>query len=309
MKDFFLYCFSSAYGIGLWLNTAGILMFGALGNCAANRSGNMFLGGEGIIYLSGFTACTVFVSTASLPAPVSFILSLFASIAVSVLFTLILAFLYEAKGTLILLSSFILSSAVIPLIDGAITSSKTSDLSNLLALPFISKDVRLTKLIPPSPFNVSFFAALILCVVLYILFTRTRYGRRMSIWGTAPEFAKYSGFDRKSNTYGSMILCGVLHGLSGFFSVCGTYYTCHKGFYAGMGWNALTASLIAKSNPLFVLPSTLFLSWLFNSTDYIALTHNFGFDVTSILQGIILFLTAVPVTFSFIKKTFREHKK
>ena len=108
MKDFFLYCFSSAYGTGLWLNTAGILMFGALGNCAANRSGNMFLGGEGLLYLSGFTACSVFVSTSSLSAPLSFILALLASIAVSVLFTLIPAFLYEAKGTLILLSSFIL---------------------------------------------------------------------------------------------------------------------------------------------------------------------------------------------------------
>lgn len=302
MKDFFLYCFSSVYGIGLWLNTAGILIFGALGNCAANKSGNMFLGGEGLIYLSGFTACSVFVNTVSLPAPVSFILALSSSLIVSVLFSLIPAFLYEAKGTLILLSSFILSSAVIPLIDGAITSSRTSGFSNLLALPFISKNVRLVKLMPPSPFNISFFIALILCILLYLLFTRTGRGRRMCIWGTASEFAKYSGFDRRKNTYSSMIICGVLHGLSGFFSVCGTYYTCHKGFYAGMGWNALTTSLIAKSNPLFVLPSSLFLSWLFNSTDYIALTNNFGFDITSILQGIILFFTAIPFIFKSSKK-------
>lgn len=305
MKDFFLYCFSSAYGLGMWLNTAGILMFGALGNCAANKSGNMFLGGEGIIYLSGFTACSVFVDAASLPAPVCFTLALFASLLVSFIFTFIPSFLYEKKGTLILLSSFILSSAVIPLIDGAITSSKTSALSNLLALPFIPKGVRLAKLIPPSPFNVSFFIALFFCVLLYLVLAKTSYGRKLCIWGTAPEFAGYSGFDRRKNTYGSMLICGLLHGLAGFFCVCGTYYTCHKGFYTGMGWNALTASLIAGSNPLFVLPSSLFLSWLYNSTDYISLTNNFGFDLTSLIQGVVLFLTAVP----FSVKAIRKYKK
>lgn len=306
MNSFLLYCFSSAYGFGSWLNAASLLMFAGCGACVASKSGNMFLGGEGLIYLCGFVTVKVLLNTSGLPAGLSLAIALTVCILTGILFCFIPAFLYETKGALILLSSFILSSAVIPLIDGAVTSAGRENGSNLLALSFISKNVRLKRLIPPSNFNISFFIALILCLAVFYLLFKTHSGRKLQLWGISADFSRYSGLKRETNTYFSMTVCGILHSLTSFFAVCGTYYTCHKGFYYGMGWNALTVSLLAKSNPILVIPASLVLSWLYNSTDNLALVKNVGFDISSLLQGIILFLTALPVMSKKIKSLRRE---
>lgn len=122
----------------------------------------------------------------------------------------------------------------------------------------------------------------------------------MQVWGSAPLFAKYCGYSSIENSFLSLSISGALHALTGFFAVAGTYYTCHKGFYSGMGWNALSAALIAQSNPLAIIPVSLVLSWLYTSADRVALTQGFGFDISGIIQGVVLFSIAIPFTIDSI---------
>ena len=117
----------------------------------------------------------------------------------------------------------------------------------------------------------------------------------MQIWGKAPEFAEYSGYSARANNFFSLMAAGGLHGLTGFFAVTGTYHTCHKGFYVNMGWNALSASLIVSSNPLSLIPASIVLSWLYTSADRVGLTQGFGFDISGIVSGCILFAIAIPL--------------
>ena len=118
--------------------------------------------------------------------------------------------------------------------------------------------------------------------------------RTLRLWGTAPDFAKYCGYSTRANTYLTLAVSGALHSLTGFFAVAGTYYTCHKGFYTNMGWNALNVALISKSNPLAVIPVSLLLSWIFTSASRVSLTQGFAFDIAGIVQSVILFSIAIP---------------
>ena len=86
-----------------------------------------------------------------------------------------------------------------------------------------------------------------------------------------------------------------MHGLCGAVAICGTYFTCHQGFYSGMGWNAFSASLIAYSNPLFIIPSSLFMGFITTFSNKYALYHNFGFDMDSLIQALILLLISFPI--------------
>ena len=211
------------------------------------------------------------------------------------------ALLKEMRGATVLLTSFIVSAAVIPIIDAFITMSKSGTDQNLLALPFIDQSLRLKSILPPSPLSVSFFIALASCVIFWAFLKYTFFGRKIQVWGSAPRFAQYCGYSSSANTYVTLCASGALHAAAGFFAVCGTYYTCHKGFYSGMGWNALSASLLASSNPLALIVSSLVLSWLFTATDMVALTQGFGFDISGIIQGIVLFSIAIPVTINTIR--------
>ncbi len=301
LRSLFTDTFTSAYYFGNMLNTAAFLMLAGCGSAISIKGGNMNLGGEGQVYAGGFAGC-VLLNALSLPPPLTFSLAFLAAALIGALMAIISAFLKALRGARVLLTTFLVSAAFIPLIDGLITASKNSSQTNMLALPYIADAYRLPQMLSPSPLSWSFFLALAVCFFLWFVIFRTQAGRTLQLWGTAPDFAKYCGYSTRANTYLTLALSGALHALTGFFAVTGTYYTCHKGFYTNMGWNALNVALISKSNPLAAIPVSLLLAWIFTSASRVSLTQGFGFDIAGIVQSVILFSIAIPLVAKARKK-------
>ena len=310
LVSFFTGSFTSRYQAGNLFNSAAFLMIAGTGACIANKSGNMNLGGEGQVYLGGYITALILSSSINLPPVLKVILALLLCILSGMFMSMISVILLELRGAKVLLTSFLVSAAVLPLIDGLITVSKANTNQNLLALPYIDKSYRLSSLLPPSPFNISFFIAMTLCIIIWYYMTFTCSGKKISIWGKAPLFAQYAGYSSFANTALSLSISGAMHALTGFFAVTGTYFTCHKGFYTSMGWNALSASLIVSSNSLALIPVSLVLSWLYTSATRVGLTQGFNFDISGIVQGVVLFTIAIPFSIDKIKqnKTLRSRK-
>jgi simple sugar transport system permease protein len=203
------------------------------------------------------------------------------------------AVLKTRRNIEILLSSFLLSGAVIPCIDSAITNVFRAKSGNLLATPFLNECFRLPHILKPSSLNISVFAVLAVAAFLLYILVKTKKGRVFRIAGTAPAFAKLSGFNVRRNFTCGMLLSGSLHGLCGFLAVTGTHFTCHSGFYSGFGWNALTAALIAGKNPLMLIPSVLVLSFIYTGCEKTVLTGSMNPDMTFIIQAVILLFVTV----------------
>ncbi len=288
LQSLFFGSFTSAYNFGSMLSTASFLMLAGTGSAISIKSGNMNLGGEGQVYTGGFTACLV-LNALSLPPALAIPIALLLSAASGAALAAVSAFLKEKREAKPLLTSFLVSAAIIPIIDGLITSSGSASMTNLLALPYIAEKYRLPQLLPPSPLSLAFFAAIAVCLTAWHVIFRSSYGARMQVWGTAPTFARFAGYSPAANSYSALAISGALHALTGFFAVTGCYYTCHKGFYLNMGWNALNVALISGSNPLTTIPVSLLLAWIFTSASRVSLTQGFDFDIAGIVQGIILF--------------------
>lgn len=293
LQSLFTDTFTSPYYFGNMLNTAAFLMIAGTGSSIAIKGGNMNLGGEGQVYIGGFIGCII-LNAMKGPAPIVFATAIILSMISGAIMAAFSALLKELRGAKILLTTFLFSSAIIPLVDGLITASKSSTNTNMLALPYIQDCYKMKQLLPPSPLTASFIIAIAVCILMWLLMYRTNYGRKLAIWGTAPLFAQYCGYSSKVNSYSTLAFSGALHALTGFFAVAGTYYTCHKGFYMNMGWNALNVALISKSNPIIAIPTSLVLSWLFTSASRVSLTQGFNFDIAGIVQGVILFSIAIP---------------
>lgn len=311
MLDFFTGVFSSPYYFGLFLNMFVLMSFSAIGNCLTLKSGFYNLGGEGQIYLSGFVAA-ICLNRFSFMLPVlNIFLSLLISVLSSCILELVSAVINDFKKVNVLLTTYLISSASIIIIDYLVGNVFRTKEGNLLATDFITENLRLKSILPPSPLNVLIFAVPFISLIFFYLQNKTMWGKRSAVWGISNEFAIYSGFSYRKNIYSVMAVDGVLHGLTGFAAVVGTYFTCHQSFSSGMGWNALTCALLANKNPLLVIPSGLFLSWLYTSSSRFSLVHNFGFDMAGIIQGIVIFVVAANVTFAEdgIKKIAGRFKK
>lgn len=287
------------YYTGSALNLSALYMIAGSGALISIKSGDFNLGGEGQIYLGGFVTAVLLAKvseTAGFPVTGLAVLGALAvAFACSALMAALSSVFKILRNADFLFTSYIASSAIIPFIDGLISGPFRSRTDNLLATPFIPEQLRLTSILPPSPLNASFIAALALCVTAWALLYRTAWGRQLCILGTSPEFSRFAGFASHRLSLSSALLSGGLHGLCGAAAILGTYFTCHQGFYFGMGWNAFSAALIAGANPLLLIPSSLFMGFITTYSNKYALYHNFGFDIGSMIQAVILFIIAFPI--------------
>ncbi|MBR5933677.1 MAG: ABC transporter permease [Treponema sp.] len=298
MLDFLTGIFSSSYYTGLWLNTAVLISIAAFGNVITLKSGYYNLGGDAQIYMAGFVSSMCLVQFSSFPPVINIILTLLITLTVSGMVECLSSIFYIFKRVNVLLTTYLVSSALIPVLDYLTSVVFRTKEGNLLATEFIAENLRLKSILSPSPLNLSILFLPVLCVLVWVLLNKTLWGKRVIIFGKSEEFAIYSGLSLKQNLCSTLFIDGAIHGFAGFIAVVGTYFACYKGFANSMGWNALTCALLAGKNPLFVIPSGLFLSWLYTSASRFSLVNNFGFDMSGIIQGVVVFAVAGNIAFT-----------
>lgn len=289
----------NTYFIGTALATASLYMVSATGNAICMKSGNINLGSEGQIYAGGFISALLlnffarYNFTSAFAVFFALLSALLLSILVSAFISSISALLQHYRKASFLLTSFIVSAFIIPLIDGLVTGPFRSKDSNLLATDFIIENYRFPQILEPSTLSPFIFIAIALCLVGGLFIYKSNYGRKINIYGLAPDFSKYAGFSTGQIELTSAVISGAMNGITGFAAICGLYYSCHQGFYNGIGWNALSVAMIARLNPFLIIPVSIFLAFAINFADNFALFHNFDFDISGLIQGIIIFVIAI----------------
>ncbi len=307
------------YSIGIILALSALYMTAGTGNAICLKSGKFNLGGEGQIYAGGFVCAVILdafgklgptgtAGPAGIPAFFAITLAFIAAATISTLLVLISTLLEKKRGASFLLTSFIVSSAIIPLIDGLIAGPFKGDGGNLIATNYIIDKYQFAFIIPSLSLSPYFFVAIILCIVGGFFIFRTTFGKQICIYGQAKEFALYTGLSENSILYSATAASGALNGITGAAAVMGTYFFCSPGFYSGMGWNALAVAMIARLNPFFVIPSSLFLATLTTAADQYALFHNFDFDISGLIQAVIIFAIAFPLALPNKAKQMHSEK-
>ena len=265
LSEFFLKPFSSVWYFGNMLNKTSLLLFAASGSLFAFKCGCFNLGGEGQIYFAGFLTGILLQNTWTGPV-IQLILTGLIVFFASGLIGLVSGFLKIKFNADELLTSFLISAAILPVVNYLIGNPLRDTSGNLLALPPIAENFELKSFLPPSSFNISFVFSIIL-VLFFILFFGISAG---------------------------------LHGLTGFFAITGTWYICHLSFSSGMGWAALAIALIAKNSFFAIIPAAFLYSWIQSASDAAVMSGSLVFDTAVFLQAVVfLFISANLLSLRF----------
>ena len=297
LKVFFTINTSSFWHFGNMLDKMGLLLFASVGVCFAFKCGLFNLGGEGQIYLAAFLTSILLEHASKRPVFFSLFFVLFivslVLICIGVLIGLLKAF-YNVDE---LISSYLFSSALIPTLNYLIIARMKGSSNMLLATNRIDSSFVMRSLIYPSTFNISFFIALVFCLLVYLFFEKTRMGYHFKVCGSASEFAIFAGFNQKASIILGMAFTSFAHALTGFFAIIGTYQLCHLNFSHGLGWAAIIVALIAKQHILLLIPATFLIAWLQNASEATVSRGNVSFDVSIFFQGaIFLFVSATMMS-------------
>jgi simple sugar transport system permease protein len=302
LGQFFVSPLVNKYYFGNLLSGMAPLIVAGLGVAVAFSSRNFNLGGEGQIYAGGLAAALVPLVAAGDPLWVG-LLSFAAAAAVGGLLGAFSGFLKRRMGIDELISSFLASAIAILVVDYLIAGPLRDLSSNFQSTAPIPASLSLVKLFPPSSLNGGIFIALAVAGMGKFFFDRTRFGFELKLCGASREFAAYAGIDSGFYTTAPLALSGALHGLAGALLVFGSYGAAIKGFSAGTGWNAIAVALIARNDPLALLPAAFFYSYLQAGAQSVQLGSNVSSEMVAVVQAVILlFVTARSLPFKRLGK-------
>ena len=295
LRAFFITPITNRYYVGNMLNSMSSLLIAGLGIAVAFRSGLYNLGGEGQIYVSALVGTMAGLGAAGAPGPLGALIVIVAATATGAVLAGVSGVLRHYFRSPELITSFLLSAALIPVVDYLITGPFNDPDRNLLATRTLPESLWLPRLLLPSELNLALVIALVLAVIVYLVFFRTVFGYELRLFGLNNEFARYSGINAGAHTVGALALSGGLHGLTGGLMVLGTYHAAISGFTGGLGWNAIAVALIARLHPLAAIASALVFSYLQAGAKASVLHTEFTFELGTIIQAVIFFFVTATI--------------
>jgi len=302
---FFFGPFTNKYYFGNMLNTAIPLVFTGLGIAVAFKSSMFNLGGEGQVYSGALMATVVLLALPEISGYLGGPVALAAALSTGAVLAGVSGFFKMKWGTDELISSFLISAAVIFIVNYFITGPLDDPGNSMLATHPIGGQYHFLGIFPPSKLDISAVFAILVAALIFFLMYYTHWGYEMRMCGLNREFSRYGGINVSAYVILPMIISGALHGLAGGVAIMGTYHVAVKEFSYGMGWNGIAVALIAKNNPLGVLPAAVFFAYLDAGATAAMLHSDVTFEIAAIVQSVIFYLITAQAIYSVLRRRKR----
>ncbi len=147
--------------------------------------------------------------------------------------------------------------------------------------------------IGPIAIPFGFVVAVFVAVIVWFLYSRTRFGYEVGVIASSPSAARYAGIRARWKIITVMALSGALAGLGGASDVGDFRHVLDaKGVQiSGYGYTGIVVAALARLNPLSAIFVAVFIGGLSNA-GYALQGPDFPSGLVGTLQGLILF-TAV----------------
>lgn len=293
LRAFLLNPITNRFYLDRLIDRATLLMLSGLAVVVAFGAGVYNLGGEGQVY-AGALACLI-VSRLGLAAwigvPAAIAAAVGAGLAIAAVSGALRAYINVDE----LLTSFLISGAILPLIDAEVAGPLRDPASNLLATPRVPEGYLLPKLFGLARTHIGLLVTIALVAAAVYLLHRTWVGLRYRAVGTKPSFASYLGLRTDRYIVGVMGISGALLGLAGASTVLGTHGSVLVGSTAGLGWNGIAVALVARLQPAWVIPAAFLIAYIEIGSDAALVLSSFPLEPALLVQGLLFLLITVRI--------------
>lgn len=170
---------------------------------------------------------------------------------------------------------------------------------NNVATPKLGLD----KLFPGSQVNSGIIIAIIIAIIVFIVLNKTTFGYQLKACGRNKEASKYAGINEKRNIILSMAISGGLAAAgAGLYYLSGNTEFAWETYQSlpAIGFNGISAALLATNNPVGVIFSASFLSMLDVNGMQLKNMTTYNEHITSIMTAMIVYFSAFSLLFKQI---------
>ena len=279
--------FNGAFGSGrrLWTfaKDTSILLCIALAITPAFKMKFWNIGAEGQTLIGALAAVAVIIYVKGAPEWLLLILMFLAAVVVGAIWgglPAIFKAIWGTNETLFTLMMNYVSTGLVAYFLLLWTPSGSSVLGRLDQghLPVIGHDYLLLIIL-----------VFLLTIGIYIYQRYTKQGYEIAVVGESENTAKYIGINVRKVIIRTMLLSGAICGFAGFLIVGALDHSVAVTSVGGMGFTAIMVSWLAKFNPLVMIGTSAFITFLDQGAAQITTTFNTDSSFPDMVVGIVLF--------------------
>lgn len=274
-------------------------MIAALAVVVGFKAGLFNIGAEGQLLLGALTAA--WVGTWSWLAGVSALLAvpfvLAAGVVGGMVWGGIPGFLKARTGAHEVITTIMLNAIAAGLAQFLITTRDPALLIDEAAsTPHtrqVVDSVRLPTLVEGTGLHLGILLALALCVVTWFVLERTTPGFEIRTVGVNRDAARYAGMRVNRTIVVVLTASGALAGIAGAAEVVGGgsgYLT--PGSYTNIGFDSIAIALLARGNPLAVIPAALLWGAMLSGAPLMQVQADLSVNLVRIVQALIILFVA-----------------
>lgn len=172
--------------------------------------------------------------------------------------------------------------------------------------PLIYKTAMLTRFSKLSRANIGIILALLIAIFIFWLLCKTTIGYEIRAVGLNPTGAEYGGINIAKSTIFTMALSGGIAGIGGAVHVSGVLHQIQNfSGFTGFGFDGIAVALLAKSNPIGCIFSSILFGAL-NSSAKTLQINDIPKEIVYLIQSIVIVFVATDNIVRYISKRRRK---
>ena len=147
--------------------------------------------------------------------------------------------------------------------------------------------------------TIAIFIAVFFAIIVYIVLNKTTFGYELKACGFNKHAAQYAGISDKRNVVLSMTIAGALAGVGAglyYLSTVAEWNPQVSTALPAMGFNGISAALLAASNPIGTIFSSLFISYITVGGTKLS-TQYYTKEIADVITALIIYLCAFSLLF------------
>lgn len=283
--------FGGAENIARTLEKATPLIFGGLAVAFAFKAGLFNIGGQGQLLMGAIVAAYIGFAFNGLPFIIHMPLALLGGSLAGAAYAGIAGVLKAYTGAHEVITTIMLNFIAINITD-YLANGPWKDEGIVARTPAVLE----TAVIPQiSGYPVGFGLACLMAVLTYYLLFRTTLGYAVRTTGLNSHAAQYAGIKVAHIIVLTMAFSGFLAGMGGAVETLGVVGRFQPGFNAGLGFDGITIALLAKTNPLGVIPAAILVGAMQAGAAQMQFDAGVRFQIIDIIQALILFFVSADL--------------
>jgi riboflavin transport system permease protein len=278
------------------------IIFSGLGIAVAFRSGVTNLGGEGQIFAGAMTAVLLGTWFSYMPGFIGTAVLLLGGLMMGALIGSASGLLRMKWNVSDLLTTYLVSSGLVHIVNYLILGPYRDPAKIRIQSVSIPDSYMLPRIATPSYLHAGLFGAILAAILVHFLMKYTHTGYHLRVTGSNRQFARYGGINIRRFYVMPLAISGGLIGLGGAVQIVGRYQSCFTDLTAGLGWAGIGVALIARRNPLGVLPAALFYVYLQSGARVAMMNSDVTYEIAAIITSVIFYLITAEVTFEFFRR-------